>query len=68
MPLNIAKGEKNVPYALETVLGWTIQGPVNESSKYPAVVNFVESDAWLQQCVEKFWKLDSDECLADDTK
>ena len=24
MPLNIAKGEKNAPYAVETVLGWTI--------------------------------------------
>lgn len=70
MPLEVRYGDKHslAPFAVKTVLGWTIQGPISKSSRQRAVVNFVSKDAELQQSVERFWRLDYGGNMADDTK
>ena len=71
MPLEVRScGEPSTaPYAVRTVLGWTIQGPVKKSGR-GAFVNFVgnSTELELHQKLEKFWKLDFGEELMCDVK
>jgi len=70
VPLEVRKGDESstAPYAVRTVLGWTIQGPVRKSSQSVASVYFVRTDDELHQKLEKFWRLDYDEELISDEK
>jgi len=68
MPLEVRSCSESLaaPFAVRTVLGWTIQGPVKKPGGQGAFVNFVRNDAELHQKLEKFWKLDFGEELASD--
>ena len=70
IPIEVRRGRRSslAPYAVRTVLGWTVQGSVNRQRHQRAVVNFVQTDVLLQQAVERFWQLDSSDSVADDTK
>ncbi len=61
-PLDIRKGNPQEPFAVRTVLGWTLNGPLVESDQSLAACNFIrsetEADVALSQQVERFWKLD----------
>ena len=55
------------PFAVKTVLGWTVQGPVKRCTTQGEFVGFTKGDALLQQSIERFWKLeDCDYNTADD--
>ena len=64
VPLEVRHGSETEPYAVRTVLGWSISGTVRPGSDSPgtAIVNFVKaapsSDFELLSQVERFWKLD----------
>jgi len=66
-PLEVRRGGSRAPYAVKTVFGWTVQGPVGRSQQAEAIVNFVKDEA-LQESLDRFWKLDSTENIAEDTK
>jgi len=57
-----------VPFAVRTLLGWTVQGPVKGKNNQRAVVGFTKSDIALQQSLQRFWELDSDEKMTDETR
>lgn len=70
LPLEIRKGDLGQPYAIRTVLGWTINGPFSstKADSDDCTINSCflkcqDSDS-LQQTVEKFWKIDGK--LSDD--
>jgi hypothetical protein len=53
------RGKTKEPYALRSVLGWTLLGPVNKvNDSNNGSVNFIAYDKQLHQQVEQFWKLD----------
>ncbi|XP_063962490.1 uncharacterized protein LOC135155922 [Lytechinus pictus] len=57
------QGKKGEPYAMRTVLGWTLLGPTSRQNKQRSgfTSNFTHTcmgDELLQRQVEKFWKLD----------
>ncbi len=62
LALDIRKGNPQEPFAVRTVLGWTLNGPLVESDLSLAACNFIrsetEADVALSQQVERFWKLD----------
>jgi len=70
MPLEVRSSSESsvAPFAVRTVLGWTIQGPVKTPGRHVAFVNFVRNDVELHQKLEKFWKLDFGEELTNDVK
>ncbi len=61
-PLDIRKRNSQEPFAVRTVVGWTLNGPLVESDQSSASCNFIrsetEADVGLSQQVERFWKLD----------
>ena len=61
MPLEIRKGEvgMNAPYAIRTILGWTLNGPIGQQRQKHAVSSFIHSNENLEYQLERFWKLDS---------
>lgn len=68
MPLEVkAPGEKHGPFAVRTLLGWTINGPLKEDRDTSASVHFVSASSTLEQQVQNFWKIEG-ALLADDGK
>ena len=67
MPLEVRRGSDGEPYAVRTVLGWTINGPMAQEetdlADISTVCNFIKTeskaDIHLDAQVEKFWKLDA---------
>ena len=59
LPQEIISGKHREPYAVKTVLGWTINGPIGLKRKQAAVSHFTS----LEQQVERFWTIDSTEIL-----
>jgi hypothetical protein len=69
LPLEVIEGDEGEPYAVRTLLGWTLNGPLSEqSSEIGGIANFVQadvaSDIRLETQVEKCWKLDTEPVLA----
>ena len=61
-PLEVRFGSEDQPYATRTVLGWSLNGPVNAEESEEAVSAFVNGtpEEQLLSAVEKFWKIDND--------
>lgn len=65
--LDERRGTGNEPYAVKFLLGWTLLGPVGPAHQTGrAHVNLVHSkDDLLQLQVERFWRSDFSDCLAE---
>ena len=65
--LDERRGTGNEPYAVKFPLGWTLLGPVGPAHQTGrAHVNLVHSkDDLLQLQVERFWRSDFNDCLAE---
>ena len=64
IPLEVRSGLLDEPYAVRTVLGWTVNGPVAKSTDKSVISNFIHvglknSDDRLEAQVQQFSKLDS---------
>ncbi|XP_072171694.1 uncharacterized protein [Diadema setosum] len=68
VPLDVRRKAEDI-YAVKTVLGWTVNGPVgNHHSDQDVSSSFISRDANLELQVERFWSLESTESLADQSK
>ena len=65
-PLELRKGEEGQPYATRTLLGWSLNGPLNSEHliEESALSNLVRADESLNAQVEQFWKIETSEALA----
>ena len=72
-PLEIRCGRDDEPYAVRTVLGWTINGPVgicsDEATSLTTISAFVQTktDMRLDNLVEQFWKIDMGDIAAEES-
>ncbi|XP_069105811.1 uncharacterized protein [Argopecten irradians] len=71
MPIEVRRGKDGEPYAIKTVLGWTINGPlgnISEDLHMASACHFVygksDSDISLEARVERFWSIDTGQVLA----
>jgi hypothetical protein len=55
MPLEVRKGQEG-PYAVRSVLGWTLNGPISEGSPTKLSCNFVQSKPSLEVKLEAQWR------------
>ncbi|XP_022102428.1 uncharacterized protein LOC110985607 [Acanthaster planci] len=55
-PLEVRHGKQGEPYAVRSVLGWTISGPLSDGTPPQVTSHFVQGT--LEAQVERFWKLD----------
>ncbi|XP_057340587.1 uncharacterized protein LOC130677751 [Microplitis mediator] len=52
-------GSSSEPIAMQTMLGWTILGPVHEQSHHsPSLSHHIISNAQLHDSLTKFWELE----------
>ena len=59
MPLTTIPGGKGEPYAVRTLLGWSISGPISNSMvTLPSTSHYVSNESLLQEKVERFWQLE----------
>jgi hypothetical protein len=65
VPLDVRKGPVGSPYATQTLLGWSINGPIAMGDNHKVVNSFIQADHGLSKQVETFWKLEASELLAD---
>eukprot|EP00057_Strongylocentrotus_purpuratus_P015300 XP_011669774.1 PREDICTED: uncharacterized protein LOC100889545 [Strongylocentrotus purpuratus] len=73
MPLEIKAGKPGEVYAVKTILGWTLNGPLGNGSSlqsFQASSSFISDDGniLLEEQVHKFWKLEGTEYLHDDER
>ena len=60
MPLTTIPGGKGEPYAIRTRLGWSVSGPVfNSTVKLPSVSHYISNGNLLQEKVERFGQPES---------
>ncbi|XP_030828101.1 uncharacterized protein LOC115919169 [Strongylocentrotus purpuratus] len=63
------RGKRKEPYAVRSLLGWTVMGPTMTSAPdAPYSVNFTKHEERLEQQLQRFWEVDHafrDERLAD---
>ena len=65
-PHEVRRGETGAPYAVKTLLGWTLNGPLSHTAmSQKASVHFVCSDTQLEQQVRQFWEMEGGEMIAD---
>lgn len=61
LPRNVRSGAVGEPFAVETLLGWALNGPLKSSSTNTEVIESYLSvcdEPSLDNMVERFWKLD----------
>lgn len=58
IPKKIRGRGSGAPYATKTILGWTLNGPLEAGPSTHVSSHFVDTDTILQHQVEKFWKLE----------
>ena len=64
--LDERRGKRKQPYAVRSLLGWTMIGPAEFNTQNSFNVNFVRfEDELLHLQVEQFWKTDFNDSLAD---
>ncbi|XP_046855980.1 uncharacterized protein LOC124449080 [Xenia sp. Carnegie-2017] len=51
-PLEVRSGKRNQPYAIRTILGWTVMGPLKGKPYQEAQMNFIHVDQALG-CMER---------------
>ncbi len=60
IPRRVVTGEAGSPYAIQTSLGWTLNGPVGyDVHRLKATAYFIDMDSRLKQRLEQFWKVDT---------
>ena len=60
-PLEIRRGGDQEPYAIRTILGWTINGPVGPCNAASFISAFIDAtDVALDKQVGRFWEIDHD--------
>ena len=64
-PHDVRRGQEGEPYAVKTVLGWTVNGPLTDGVPQAATTHYVQGN--LEAQVERFWKLDVGGNLACDS-
>ena len=64
-PLEVRSGGEGEPYAVRTVLGWTINGPLEGGTPAPVRSNFVQES--LDAQVERLWRMDAGDSLSVDS-
>jgi hypothetical protein len=58
MPLEVRQGDKSEPYAVRTLLGWTLNGPLAGSTGCKRATSFAVMSLSLTQQLENFWSVD----------
>ena len=58
-PEKTVEGKFGEPYAVKTIFGWTIHGPLSRNSTSSVTSYFARTDPVLLEQVERFWKLDN---------
>ena len=58
-PERTLEGKFGEPYAVKTIFGWTIHGPLSKGGGGAVGSYFIRADTELLQQVERFWKLDN---------
>jgi len=69
MPREVIGGNAGSSFAVRTLLGWTLNGPIDSESECvesTVSANFVHADVTLEQQVERFWKIESIESPSND--
>ncbi|XP_046341271.2 uncharacterized protein LOC124122193 [Haliotis rufescens] len=66
-PIDVRKGNDNEPYAVKTVLGWVLNGPLRVVRNGEVISHFVDIDQRLDAQVERFWKIERCESLSNST-
>jgi hypothetical protein len=61
VPLEVRKGSIGEPYAVRTMLGWSISGPLHKGNNMEIVSHLIK----LDKQVEKMWSIEN-ELLSDD--
>ena len=57
-PREVREGGPETPYAVRTMLGWTLNGPIGNGQMKHVASHFTQADNDLQRFVERFWKID----------
>ena len=58
IPMEVRAGNAGEPYAVRTICGWTINGPL-DGTRLPSVTSYyIDTDSQLNQQVRKFWELE----------
>jgi hypothetical protein len=68
LPREVRSGAPGAPYATRSLLGWTINGPLGldyNQHKQSVTANFIGVDETLTKQVERFWKVDDFDSIAD---
>ena len=61
LPLETRCGKKHDPFAVRTLLGWSVNGPVSRSVCKDVITNFVNaSEVSLNDSIEAMWNIESD--------
>ena len=66
IPVRIRKGQQGEPFAVQTLFGWSLNGPCKLECAKSTIVNHFISTSVLEQKVEKFWQLENEGLVKDD--
>ena len=66
IPMDTRKGKSGEPFAVRTLFGWSLNGPVSTSEKVSkhVIANFV-STSQIDENVERLWSIENDEISRD---
>jgi hypothetical protein len=61
IPLKTIRGPPGTPYATNTCLDWTLNGPVGANQQACSAPYFVNTESKLEEQVSRFWKIDGND-------
>lgn len=64
-PIEVRESKDGGPYATRTLLGWTVNGPLNTKGNCKPTANFIRADANLHEEFERFCNQEFDDAKMD---
>ena len=66
IPLKVHRGEEGDPFAVRTLFGWSVNGPVGDKANKQVITHFITTTPDTQYDIKKLWELENEDICGDD--
>ena len=66
IPLEVRRGKEGDPFAVRTLFGWSVNGPVGDKANKQVTAHFITTASDTLYDIKKLWEIDNEDISGDD--